>query len=145
MAVYWTGHSISLTSFAEKIFIAPVRVVPLPIWLALFIVFSSFARAQDPAVVNEPTRAKFLFRQPFELRLDATFSKFVDSMIQRDALERAIELESANRSVITKLLEYTRYLPYRVTPQVDTFFRQNYLRIDLNPSPHEGDKFFARP
>jgi hypothetical protein len=136
---------MSLTSFAEKMFIVPVRLIPLLMWFALFVAFSPVALAQDTPILSEPTRGQYLSRQPFELRLDPTFSKFVDSMIQRDALERAIELESANRNVITKLLEYTRFLPYRVSPQVDTFFRQNYLRLDFNPDPHDSDRFFVRP
>jgi hypothetical protein len=119
----------------------PVRLTPLPIWFALFLSFSPLALAQGTAVVNESMRSKYLFRQRFELRLDPTFSKFVDTMIRQGELERAIELERANRSVITRLLEYTRFIPYRVRPEVDTFFQQNYLRVDLNPKRDGGELF----
>jgi hypothetical protein len=125
-------------------FMVPVRLSPLPIWFALFFSFSPLGLAQGTAAVNEPMRDNYLFRQRFELRLDPTFSKFVDGMTRQSEMERAIELERANRSVFSKLLEYTRFIPYRVRPEVDTFFLQNYLRVDLNPKPHEGEELFNR-
>ena len=122
----------------------PVRLPPLPIWLA-FLCFSPFVLGQGTAIVSEPMHGKYLFRQRFELRLDPSFSKFVDAMTRQTEMQRAIELETANRSIFTKLLEYTRFIPYRMRPEVDTFFLQNYLRVDLNPKPNDGEELFNRP
>ena len=77
----------------------------------------------------------------FDLRLEPPTESAVKIMIARLELraetQRALELEVANKSPLATLLDLTRYSPIQLGASenhVDTFFLQNHMRADLNPS-----------
>jgi hypothetical protein len=70
--------------------------------------------------------------------------KFVERLRLDDALKRTAELDEANKSSATKLLDLTRYSPLSLgasDPRIDTFFQQNYMRADLNPRDDRNPLF----
>jgi hypothetical protein len=102
---------------------------------AILAVLSCHAFAQE-AVMEE-----VIVEAPFDLRLQLPKDSNVRIMIERLTLkadtERALELQIANRTPINTLLDLTKYSPIPLggsDPRVDTFFLQNYMRADLNPS-----------
>ena len=97
-----------------------------------------------------------------EVRVEATFSSglqlqrenpAIDDLLKRlelrDAEKREVELKEANKSAATKvidLLKLPAWVPFGFGAsegKVDTFFRQNYMRADLNP-PKESPLFSER-
>ena len=77
----------------------------------------------------------------FDFKLEPPRESAVQIMIERLALraetQRALDLQIANRTPLATLLDLTKYIPIRggaSEDRVDTFFLQNYMRPDLNPS-----------
>jgi hypothetical protein len=77
----------------------------------------------------------------FDLKLEPPRESAVQMMIERLTLraetQRALELQIANRSPLATLFDLTKYSPISLGAsenRVDTFFLQNYMRADLNPS-----------
>jgi hypothetical protein len=77
---------------------------------------------------------------PLNLRLEAPRESAMQIMIDRLRLreenERAVQLEIANRTPLTTMLDLTRHIPIPLgasDSRVDTFFLENYNRPDLNP------------
>ncbi len=84
----------------------------------------------------------------FDFKLEPPRASAVQIMIERLALRaeshRTLDLQIANRSPLATLLDLTRYCPIPLGAsdnRVDTFFLQNYMRPDLNPS--ERNLLFA--
>lgn len=71
----------------------------------------------------------------FELRRDKAVQILTDRLTSRAAELRSAELQRADESIVTRLLELTKYSPFRFgnDPRVDTFFLSNSMRPDLNP------------
>lgn len=75
----------------------------------------------------------------FELRRDPAVEGLIDRLTLRAAELRDRELQRANESSVTRLLELTRYIPIPLGSsenRVDTFFLSNDMRSDLNPHDH---------
>ena len=92
---------------------------------------------------TEPTKVEDAFRfslgQP-QRQHASLLGEVVLRLRERAASERAFDLEKANESPVTKLLELTSHVPVPLgnsDNRIDTFFLQNYLRPELNPV--EGD------
>ncbi len=84
-----------------------------------------------------------------DLRLEPPRESAVQSLMERltlrDDLQRASELQVANRSAVSTLLDLTKYSPIQLgssEDRLDTFFLSNVMRADLNPS-HENPLFSA--
>lgn len=72
----------------------------------------------------------------YDFTRDRAVTELRERLSLRSEAERARELEKANESPVTKLLELTKYIPIPLggsENRVDTFFQQNYMRADLNP------------
>jgi hypothetical protein len=96
-------------------------------------------RAQE--VTLEEVRVEAEPESLLEVPITNELQKFVERLRLDDALKRTTELQEANKSSMTKLLDLTRYSPVSLgesDPRIDTFFQQNYMRADLNPrkEPH---------
>jgi hypothetical protein len=81
---------------------------------------------------------------PFDVRLEPPRESAVQIMIERLQLraetQRAVELQIANRTPLATLLELTKYSPIPLGSserRVDTFFLENSMRADLNPSARD--------
>ncbi len=77
----------------------------------------------------------------FDFKLEPPRESAVQIMIERLALraetQRALDLQIANRTPLATVLDLTRFIPIPLggsDNRVDTFFLQNYMRPDLNPS-----------
>ncbi len=77
---------------------------------------------------------------PFDFRLERPRESAVQIVIERLSLraekQRALELQIANRTPLSALLDLTKYSPIPLGAsdgRVDTFFLQNSMRGDLNP------------
>ena len=94
--------------------------------------------AEEEAVTIEGV----IVEAPFDVRLELPSQYAVEKMIERLTLraetQRAKELEIANRSPITTILDLTKHSPIPISDTgsgrpIDTFFYQNYMRANLNP------------
>jgi len=114
---------------------APVLFRPVLGGLVLLLVMSaSGARAQE-LVLEE-----MVIEAEFETKLELQQNRAADEFTKRLRLHaeslRALELEKANTSVATRMLDLTRYIPIPMGAsenRVDTYFQQNHMRADLNP------------
>ena len=97
-----------------------------------------FARAEEEELLIE----EVIVEAPFDVRLELPKQSAVQIMIDRLTLDaetrRAQELQIANRSPLTTILDLTKYSPIPISDtgsgrSVDPFFLQNYMRADLNP------------
>lgn len=86
---------------------------------------------------------------PFDVRLSlpdpVLVQTVIDRILLRDASVRALELQTANRSAITTVLDLTRYSPIKfgatLKPGDDFRFLDNYMRADLNPRGEKNPLF----
>ena len=108
---------------------------PLRICAILLVVSARTAFPQE--AVLEEVRVE----AAFDLKLEPPRESAVKIMIERLELraetQRALELQVANRTPLGTLLDLTKYCPIPLgasESRVDTFFLQNYMRPDLNPS-----------
>jgi hypothetical protein len=102
--------------------------------LACVFVATHFVAAQE-LVLDE-----VVVEAPFDFRLDLPQPSAVQTMIDRLTLraeaKRAAELEIANRTPISTLLDLTKYSPIPIggsDSRVDSYFLENHMRADLNP------------
>jgi hypothetical protein len=108
------------------------RLVRLGLLLMLLPFSSSFAQEVTLEEVRVEAPAESLLDVPVTNELQ----KFVERLRLQESVVRATELQIANQSITTKLLNLTRYSPIPLggsDSRVDTFFLQNYTRADLNP------------
>lgn len=73
---------------------------------------------------------------PFELRRDKAVEIMIERLNLRAETLRSAELQHANESSVTRLLELTKYVPIPLGSsenRIDTFFLSNYMRKDFNP------------
>jgi len=93
---------------------------------------------EDEAVMEEIT-----VEATFDLRLDLPTAResavqiMIDRLTLRAEMQRALDLQIANRTPMTTILDLTKYVPIPAfsgsSKPVDTFFQENYMRADLNP------------
>ena len=88
---------------------------------------------------------EIIVEAPFDVRLTLPRESDVQTMIDRLTLraqtQRTFELQIANRTPISTLLDLTKYSPIPLggsDNRVDTFFLQNYMRADLNSPDRSG-------
>ena len=94
---------------------------------------------EEPGVV---TLEEIVIEETIDLRLELPKESAVQIMIDRLRLraeqQRAIDLEIANRTSLTTVLDLTKYIPIPAfsgsSKPVDTYFQENHMRPDLNPS-----------
>jgi len=94
--------------------------------------------AEEPEVL---TLEEIVVEETIDLRLELPKESSVQIMIDRLTLraetQRALDLEIANRTPLTTVLDLTKYVPIPLfsgsSKPVDTFFQENYMRLDLNP------------
>jgi hypothetical protein len=75
-------------------------------------------------------------------RRDQAVSALTTTLIQRDKLLRARELEEANATVFTRVLDLLRFVPIQLSSGAsDEFLTPNYLRpgYAARPEPHLFD------
>ena len=96
--------------------------------------------AAPPIFAQEATLEEVIVEAPFDVRLELPRESTVQTMIARLRLqaenERALDLQIANRTPISTVLDLTRFIPIPLgssDDRVDTFFLQNSVRADLNP------------
>ena len=111
----------------------------IPVAAVLTLAGQVFAEPAAPAVEAgvEEIRVEGAFvASPFELRRDNVVREMVSRMSERAEAARAAELQKANESSVTRLLDLTRFIPIPLGSsenRVDSFFLQNYMRRDLKP------------
>ncbi|MGI8820736.1 MAG: hypothetical protein ACR2ID_07720 [Chthoniobacterales bacterium] len=109
----------------------------------LFLALRPATLAQE--LTLEEVRVEAPFDATLELPRDATVSELLYRLELRASEARARELEKANASAVTRLLDLTQYIPIPLgssDSKLDTFLQQNYMRADLNP--HEQDPLSLR-
>jgi hypothetical protein len=97
------------------------------------------ARAEEESAVL--TLEEIVVEETIDLRLELPKESAVQIMIDRLTLQaetrRALDLEIANRTPLTTILDLTKYVPIPAfsgsSKPVDTFFLENHMRPDLNP------------
>lgn len=92
--------------------------------------------SEEEAVAQEIRVEGAFIASPFKLRPDDPVREMIMRMNERAETERAAELQTANQSSISRLLELTRFIPIPLGSsenRVDTFFLGNNMRRDLNP------------
>ena len=105
---------------------------------------AGYALAQE--ITLEEVRVEAAPESLLEIPITNELQKFVERLRLDDELARAAQLQEANKSSVTKLLDLTRYSPVSLgesDPRIDTFFRENYMRADLNP--RDDNPLFAQP
>ena len=103
------------------------------------------ASAFSQEAVLEEINVESTFLSDLELRQEKAVQELIGRLQLRAETERSIELEIANRSPLSNLLNLTRYSPIPAgssEDRVDMFFLENYMRPDLNP--HEDLSIFKR-
>lgn len=105
--------------------------------LAICVILVAVARSEEPPAKNQ-LRIDDSLTYRLELQRQRPLRLFIDSLVLKDADIRASELQVLNQSGFTTLLDLTRFIPLRFKPEVDTFFLQNYMRPDLNPTGDAG-------
>ncbi len=90
--------------------------------------------------VMEEVRVEATFSSGLQLqRPDSAVTELLNRLELRDQQKREQELQEANKSGATKVLELLKlpaWVPFRLGAsenETDTFFQQNYMRPDLNP------------
>ena len=93
------------------------------------------------AFPQEAVMEEVIVEAPFDVRLELPRESAVQIMIDRLQLraetQRALDLQIANRTPLATLLDLTKYSPLPLGSSEnrgDTFFLQNDMRADLNPS-----------
>ncbi len=84
---------------------------------------------------------------PLELANDRAVDLFTRRLLEHDEAKHALELQLANRSPLTTLLGLTSGSPIPLSSsenRVDTFFLQNYVRADFNPTK-DNPLFDSKP
>src|SRR4051794_17771783 len=95
---------------------------------------STSAFAQE--AVLEEIKVETTLLSDFELRQEKAIEQVIGRLQLRAEAQRSMELEIANRTPLTNILNLTRYSPIPLggsDNRVDTFFLENYMRPDLNP------------
>ncbi len=107
-------------------------------WKVVTAVFA--ALALDAASGQEAMMEEVVVEAPSDLRLELPNASAVRMMIDRLQLraqtERALDLQIANRTPLSTLLDLAKYSPVPLggsDSRVDVFFFQNSMRADLNP------------
>ena len=97
------------------------------------------ASAQEEAVMEE-VRVEASFSSGLQvIRPNPAIDELMKRLELRDQQRRELELQEANKSGATKVLELLKlpaWVPFGFGPsenKVDSFFQQNYMRADLNP------------
>ena len=105
------------------------------------------AHAEDEEIVTlEPIKVEATFDLQLELRQRAREAQITERLRAESESRRVFELQNLNKSAISRLLELTKFSPIPLggsENRIDTFFIQNHLRADLNPSRNEGVLFQA--
>ena len=124
------------------------RLWLLTIGTAAASLLASGAFAQE--AVMEEVRVEATFSSGLELQRENTaIEELLKRLELRDQQKRELELREANKSSATKLLDLLKlpvWVPLRLGSshkEVDSFFQQNYMRADLNPSK-ESELFRER-
>jgi hypothetical protein len=94
------------------------------------------ASASAQEITLEEVRVEAEFLNPLELPFSKALDQLTDRLRLRDENTRALDLQQANKSSVTRILDLTRYSPIPLgasDPRVDTFLQENYMRADLNP------------
>jgi glutamyl-tRNA reductase len=102
--------------------------------MLLLAAFACVAHAQE--LVLEEIVIEGEFQATLELQQNRAADEFTKRLQLQAETARAVELQKANESLMTKLLDLTRHIPIALQAsetRVDTFFQQNYMRADLNP------------
>ncbi|MGI8436653.1 MAG: SET domain-containing protein-lysine N-methyltransferase [Chthoniobacterales bacterium] len=105
--------------------------------------------APAPVHAQEAVMEEVIVEAPFDVRLSLPDPVHVQTMIDRillrNASVRALELQAANRSAITTVLDLTRYSPIKFGAPLkagdDFRFLDNYMRADLNPRDEKNPLF----
>ncbi|MDQ6860905.1 MAG: hypothetical protein M3032_07100 [Verrucomicrobiota bacterium] len=108
----------------------------------LLLAASAFAQE----ITLEEVKVEGVFVSPIELPLTKSIDQLIERLRLSDEKAREIELQQANKSSLTTLLELTRHSPIPLgasDARVDTFVRENYMRPDLNP--RETKSLFEPP
>ncbi len=108
-----------------------------PLLVVVLIALIGMSRAiQAQEAVMEEVRIDGSFSHSLELPADRAIDLFTARLRAGDEGRRALELQLANRSVITSLLSLTSSIPIPLggsENRIDTFLLLNYSRADLNP------------
>jgi hypothetical protein len=103
--------------------------------LLLFVgLLASVAHAQE--LVLEEVVVEGKFEASLELQQNRAADEFTKRLQLHFESARVLELERANTSAVTRVLELTRYVPIPMGAsenRIDTYFFQNPMRADLNP------------
>ena len=106
--------------------------------LAAAVSVASSASAQE--AVMEEVRVEATFSSGLQLqRQNPAIDELLKRLEMRDGQRRELELQEANKSSATKVLDLLKLparVPFGLGPsenKVDSFFQQNYMRADLNP------------
>ncbi len=105
------------------------------VFLVLLDAISGGQRIVAQEAVMEEVRVEGV--SPLELSNDRAVDLFTRRLLERDEVKHALELQLANRNPLTTLLSLTSAVPIPLGSsenRVDTFFLQNYVRADLNPT-----------
>ena len=107
------------------------------------LLFAGRLAAQE--LVLEEIVVESSFSSSLELANEKAVQITIDQLLHREEATRALELQISHRSLVTTLLDLTKYSPIPLgasDSRVDTFFLQNYLRADLNP--REKNSLFSK-
>lgn len=104
--------------------------------LCIAVFISGVALVSSQEAVMEEVRVEASVDLRLETPRESAVQIMIDRLRLREENERAIQLEIANRTPLTAVLDLTRHIPIPLgasESRVDTFFLQNYMRPDLNP------------
>ena len=106
--------------------------------IAAAVLVANSASAQE--AVMEEVRVEATFSSGLQLqRQNPAIDELLKRLELRDQQRRELELQEANKSSGTKVIELLKlpaWVPFGFGPsesKVDSFFQQNYMRADLNP------------
>ncbi len=102
---------------------------------AAFCLLATHAASAQEAVLEE-VRVESSFLSDAELRQEKAVVAMIERLTQRVQRERAQELQIANRTPLSTLLDLTKYSPMRLggsDDEIDPFSLRNDMRPEFNP------------
>ena len=100
----------------------------------LIVLCAIFASQQLRASELSQSSVTGVFTLDIRREREKELSRYIDSLMLTERQQRAVELQVIHQNPLTTVIcELSKYTPYRFKPEVDTFFLQNYMRLDFNP------------
>lgn len=110
-------------------------------WPRCFLVIVSMIGFAAKSIYAQSTSSEPTLAEGFNFRLgpyrDEAITRTIDALKRHDELQRANELENANKDIFSRTVDLFRFVPFKMADSSlknDDFFTPNYLRPDYAPS-----------